>query len=298
MFKFLKDDDDKIKVNILIDRPDAPYYPGDDVTAKITIESRSKVKIREARAALVARDMCLYQDDTYTSDFSAPTTNWSSFDREIDRQELLDQGVIAAESTQTFDFSATIPPDASPTCNRGAFVKLNWLVKVTLDRPMAPDVNVDTEFLVLSTPPGELIAPGEFGQSNDPDEAEMAIYLPSKEWVLGDTVDGELRINPQTEFDVTEIRISLAQVETVYQGQGNQYQIKSRIQVAENLKLQPGQKLVYPFSFTIPDDGQVTTNTGSGSISWMVRGVLARPMRPDTYIEEEISVYSTKSAGQ
>lgn len=125
----------------------------------------------------------------------------------------------------------------------------------------------------------------------------MAFYLPRKEWLPGDTIEGELRLTPKTDFDVTEVRLSLAQVETVFQGQGSQYKTKQEMQAATELKLQESQALIFPFSFTIPDDGQATANTGSGAITWALKGVLARHMRPDTYIEEEIFVYSHPQRG-
>lgn len=298
MLEFFKKGDEKVEVTVTLDRPGQSYFPGDTVSADISIEAKEPLKIREARVALVARDMCLYQDNAYAGGDLAPaTTNWSSFDQEITRQTLMGAETIGAGSVKTFNFSATFPDEAAPTCSKSAFIKLNWLIKVTLDRPMAPDINAEAEIEMGSVVPDTTSPPGEYGQSNEPEQAEMAFYLPRKEWLPGDTIEGELRLTPKTDFDVTEVRLSLAQVETVFQGQGSQYKTKQEMQAATELKLQESQALIFPFSFTIPDDGQATANTGSGAITWALKGVLARHMRPDTYIEEEIFVYSHPQRG-
>jgi hypothetical protein len=56
--------------------------------------------------------------------------------------------------------------------------------------------------------------------------------------------------------------------------------------------LQNGQALAYPFSLRIPDSSPPTSQMRQSSVSWMLKGVLARSLRADTRVEEEVLVYS------
>jgi hypothetical protein len=194
---------------------------------------------------------------------------------------------------QVYQFEAAIPSDASPSCE-GNIVKLKWLVKATLDRKMAPDVNAETEVLVFVVPPGRLVGAGEFGHSNEPREAELALALPGKEWVAGDTVEGQLLVRPQKEFDVSEVRVELVCREYVPRAEGHERLSEIKLQVAGKTHLQNGQALSYPFSLRIPDSAPPTSPMRQSSVSWMVKGVLARSLRADTRVEEEIFVYSIR----
>jgi hypothetical protein len=65
-----------------------------------------------------------------------------------------------------------------------------------------------------------------------------------------------------------------------------------KLQVAGKTRLQTGQALAYPFSLRIPDSSPPTSPMRQSSVSWMLKGVLARSLRADTRVEEEIFVYS------
>jgi hypothetical protein len=77
---------------------------------------------------------------------------------------------------------------------------------------------------------------------------------------------------------------------------GNEHLAEQSIQVVGNMKLQPGQDLDLPFSFDIPSPSPTTGSTPNSSVTWLLKGVLARPRRADTRVEEEIFVYSCRQA--
>jgi hypothetical protein len=198
---------------------------------------------------------------------------------------------VPGGTPQVYQFETAIPSEGSPSC-QGNIVKLKWLVKATLDRKMAPDSNAETEVLVFVEPPGRLAGAGEFGHSNEPGEAEMALDLPCKEWVAGDTLEGQLLVRPQKDFDVSEVRVELVCREYVPRSSGHEHVSEVKLQVAGKTHLQNGQALAYPFSLRIPESSPPTSQMRQSSVSWMLKGVLARSMRADTRVEEEIFVYS------
>ena len=69
-----------------------------------------------------------------------------------------------------------------------------------------------------------------------------------------------------------------------------------KVKLEGKTKLQAGQDQVYPFSVTIPADSPVTLTTPNSSITWMLKGVLARFLRGDTRVDGEIEVYSARPA--
>jgi hypothetical protein len=197
---------------------------------------------------------------------------------------------------QTYEFSAVIPASATPTCDGGRIVRAKWLVKATLDRKMAGDFEDKAELMVFVAPPGKMVDAGEFGFSNEPKEANLALTLPCKEWALGETIQGQFIVRPQKEFEATEVRIELVRLEQVPRDKGNEYREEVKVKLAGKTKFQAGQDMKYPFSVAIPSPRPVTWRTRNSVVTWQVKGVLARFLRGDTHVEEEILVYSGRPA--
>ncbi len=297
MFDFLKGG--KAKIHVTLDRPMLPYYLGETVHATVTIEGEKELKIQEARVALVCHEEYEYRYESHHRDSEGQHhtevhTSWQTDEQVIQQQQLMGQGAIPSAFMQTYEFSAAIPASAPPTCDGGRIVRVKWLVKATLDRKLAGDIEDKAELLVFVAPPGQMVSPGEFGFSNEPQEATLALALPGKEWVLGETIQGQLLVRPQKESDATEVRVELVRVENVPRDRGNES--KEEVKVASKTKFQPGQDLTFPFSVAIPSPRPVSGRTRNSTITWRLRGVLARFMRGDTRVEEEIFVYSGRPA--
>ena len=262
---------------------------------------KKKLKIQEGRVALVCQEEYEYRyesrhrdsDGHYHTDVH---TSWQTNEQVIQKQVLMGQSTIPSNFVQTYEFSAAIPANALPTCDGGKIVRAKWMVKATLDRKMAGDIEGKAELLVFVTPPGKMVSAGEFGNSNEPNEAGLALALPGNEWTLGETIQGRLLVRPQKEFEATEVRVELVRLERVPRDKGNEHREEIKVKLAGKTKFQSGQDMAYPFSVAIPSPRPVTWRTSNSSITWQVRGVLARFMRGDTWVEEEIFVYSGRPA--
>jgi sporulation-control protein spo0M len=299
MFDFLKGG--KAKLHVTLDRPMLPYYLGETVHAAVTIEGEKELKIEEARVALVCHEEYEYRYESHHRDsdghhHTAVHTSWATDEQVIQQQVLMGQGAIPSNFMQTYEFSAAIPASAPPTCDGGRIVRVKWMVKATLDRKLAGDIEDKAELLVFATPPGSMVSPGEFGYSNEPKEATLAMALPCKEWVLGETVQGQFLIRPQKAFEATEVRVELVRVEQVPRDRGNESKEEVKVKLAGKTKFEPGQDLTFPFSVAIPSPRPVSGRTRNSSVTWRLRGVLARFLRGDTLVEEEIFVYSGRPA--
>lgn len=291
MFDFLKGG--KATISVQLDRADKIYKPGETVHARVTLEGVKDLKIQNARVALVSVQEYEYRHRERDSDGDYETrTSKTTDELKVWEQQFLGETTIKGNSNQTFEFDMTLPPDALPTVEGGKILNHSWVVKTTLDRKLAGDVEDKQTLYVLTGPSEKMLGSGTHGSSNEPDQAELALKLPDTQFAVGDTISGELIIRPKKEFDATEIRVELARLEKVPRDEGNEHKANVPVKLAGGTRLLPGNEVVLPFQLKIPASVPITCRTRHGSIEWVLRGVLARRMRGDTSVEQELHLYS------
>jgi hypothetical protein len=64
------------------------------------------------------------------------------------------------------------------------------------------------------------------------------------------------------------------------------------VKLSEGTRLTPGQNLTLPFNIAIPSPVPATFSTPNSTLDWLLRGILARRLRKDTIVEEEIIIYN------
>ena len=140
---------------------------------------------------------------------------------------------------------------------------------------------------------------GQFGESNDPQDAALSVWLSKEEWVEGETIERKLMVNPQKDFDVTKIRLGLSRVEKVPMGEGNSYTFTAqKVQLAPAMKLVGGQAREYPFALTLPRSGYPSLISPHASANWFISGILARRLRKDTHVDAQLAVYTAAAQTQ
>jgi sporulation-control protein spo0M len=295
VFDFLKGG--KAELKVTLDRPRAVYNPGDTIHAVVRVEGVKDLKIQSAKIALVSLEEYEYRYEGRDADGDRETRKSKTTDEyRAWENQFLGETTVKGGTDQTYEFDLPLPPDAGPTVEGGKILNFSWLVKTTLDRRMASDVEDKQTIYVLSAPDPTARGAGEFGFANEPAEAEMRLRLPGTAFLAGDTISGELVIRPQKEFDVTEIRVELERLEVVPRDEGNQHKENQVVKLAGGTKLIPGQELILPFQLKIPPSVPITSRTRHGSIDWTVRGVLARRMRKDVFAQQEILLYSAPAS--
>jgi hypothetical protein len=301
MFDFLKGG--KTSVKLTLDRPiskDAtqvyPYYLGETVHARVTLVSEKEVKIREGRIALVYQEEYQYKHrhhsrDSHGHSRTTVATAWATDEREANRQVFLGETSLPAGTQKTYEFDLPIPTNAAPSA-QAEIVHIKWMVKATLDRKMAGDIEDKVDLPVFIGASSTSAQPVEAGVSNEPDEADLIFSLSGKEWVMGETIAGWLQISPKKEFDVTEIRVELVRREIVPRDLGNEHETSMPVKLSDGTHLMPGQNLSLPFNIAIPSPVPATFSTPNSTLDWMLKGILARRLRKDTIVEEKIIIYN------
>lgn len=294
MFNFLKGAN--AQLNVVLDRPMGSYLPGDTVRATVTASADKDFKFQQGRVALLYAERYEYRKRDYdNSDKRWETKNYNTTEEhEVRREIILPEGLLRASAPQTWTFEWQLPPEIPPTY-AGKILQIRWMVKATLDRKLMQDVNASADLTVPSEPPGKRVTPGEFGVAKSPGDAEMFIWLPKEEWLEGETVQGKLIVRPQKEFDVTEVRVELQRVENVPEGEGNTSVANvEKTRVSPGAKYQPGGAQEYPFTFRLPQTATPSIRSPHGTVAWVIKGILARRLRGDFEVQEEIAVFSAQ----
>jgi hypothetical protein len=282
------------KVDITIDVDGVgPFRLGDTVNATITIGAEKGMKAREVRAGLVLWQRYQTIEETRDSDGDWRTSHtWRTDEEWLHRETLLSNEGVPANFQQTYQFAWPLPYDSPAPC-QGKIVQIKYLVKVTVDRAMARDLNEEYTLPVASAPPGRDLREGEYGRSTDP-EAKLRFWLPKLEYVEGEEVTGRLTVEPRQAFDAREIRVELVRRERVTPGDktNNAAVVECNLQLAPSAKLQPGQTMEFDFSLPIPANGNPSHESSKTRLVWQLEGIVNRPLRDDTNVEQEVYVFT------
>jgi hypothetical protein len=293
MFNFLKAG--KVTLNVALDRPSGIYFPGETVHARISLAGDKELKFQEGRVALLYQEKYQYRTVTRRTDaqghsHTEQVLRWQTNDQEVNRLVFLGETVLSEGSNQSFAFDAQIPVSA-PATLPGNIIQVSWLVKATLDRKLINDVNAEAPLVVLVAPAGSQVR-GSYGLSNEPAEAQMSLELPGTEWVAGETLQGTLLVTAQKNFDATEVRVEVEQTEYVSYDQGNQKVNTVPVKLTGKTKFAAGETLRFPFRVQIPQPCCPSGSSNAWSVSWKLKGILARFMRKDSAVEQELKVYT------
>lgn len=285
----------KVQLDVRLDKQ--VYAPGDTIYAHISLQNDKELKIQGGRFALTCQQKYQYKRKHRDSDgHSKVDTTWGTNDLQVFRFDFLPETTLAP-GVQTFETSFALDASAVPS-SKGDIISVAWFAKATLDRKMAADTNSEVEFGVISANPldsaGEI--PREFGVANEPEEARMAFNLKACQATRGQTLAGFLRIFPQKNFGVNEVRLELLRDEYVADVSSSGYDHSKQSKAAEvklagKTQLQTGQYMDIPFSLALPADLAPSFQIDAGYLKYRLQGVLARTLRKDTLVEEEIVVY-------
>jgi hypothetical protein len=251
------------------------------------------MKAREVRAGLVLWER--YQKIDVRTDNDGRDDQryvWQTDEEWLHREALLEDEGVPSGFNQTYSFSWPLPTDAPPPCE-GRIVQIRYLVKVTVDRAMARDLNEELVLPIAVSPPGRNVEGGEFGRSKD-SEARMRLTLPRLEFVEGETISGKLSIDPRQAYDTKEIRLELTRREVVIPGDRTHRTAttEQKLQLSPAQKLLPGVIQEYDFSLPLPAKACPSHDTSKTKCTWELEGIISRSMRDDTNVAQEIYVYT------
>jgi hypothetical protein len=276
-----------VDLHIELDRPAGPYYPGEVVAATIRLESQKEIKVSGLRVRLEAWELSLSEDS------EGSTSKRRTLDQAVAEEILLEEMTLAAGFQEAYRVEFPIPADAfAPYASSS--IRAGWRVKATLARGMKRDTSVEVELPLVVPPPGEQARPGEVGESSHPSDVALRLWLPSREWVEGETIEGRLRISPRKKFDAGQVRIHLQRKERVraprYKSSNTDW--IDRVVLAGKTRFQPGQEVEMDFEFPIPVMGCPSRRTEATTVSYTLGVTLTRRLRKGFSAGAEIWIYN------
>lgn len=129
-----------VDISIALDRADGTYAVGDTVGAQIVLANAKGGKVREVRAGLVRQHR--FQKVDQRRDNNGNYSDyyvWETKEAWVSREVLAAEGELKADDTYHFQWQ--IPANDAATSD-GSNVKVKWLAKVTVDRPMRGNFTV------------------------------------------------------------------------------------------------------------------------------------------------------------
>jgi transcriptional regulator of met regulon len=276
----------EITLDLAMERPAALYMPGDTISVTATIDTAKGANVRKVYAGLVRVSRYQITEQRTDADGDAyDAKTWRTDEQWITREVLAEGRIVAGG--QRHRLAWTIPHDAAPSF-AGEIIQTRWLVKVVADRKLARDASKEIELRVGAAGTAQVAAQRHATNS---DLAIVAFDLPSHA-IEGQTLRGQVQIQPSQRFDVRGVRIELVRQETVTAGDKPHVRETAvqRVDLAGKSTLQPGMPLTHDVALTIPAAGCPTHQTATGSSQWLVKATLDRPLKSDVCASQTMVV--------
>lgn len=289
------------QLTVTLDRADGVYRPGEVIGITVEVQPAKDLKVRGGRVRLSGTEHYQVCSLVLSTDSDGKSTQrysyeWWSDGFFAEDEAFLSDTTLPADVPQRYTFQARVPAGAAPT-STGEILRVEWLVEVKVDRPLAGDLNAEAVVRVPALASGGAAPapPTAYGVSDEPQEAELALVLPGLEAVAGQPVNGELRILPRKDFSAA-VRLELVRSENVPVNQGQSKEKSYVVKLAGSTKFKAGQPQVIPFQAPLPPDAPPSLQMPHGTLTWTVKGILARRLRRDTRIQQAITVFSETAA--
>ncbi len=293
MFNFLKGK--KTEITFTFDRATPVYVPGDTVGITVQIEPDKDMKLQGARFRLTGTELYCYTTEETRQDSDGKwethqVDRWVQNEFFIGEEVFLRETILPNGKPQQYTFQYTLPLECLPSV-KGEILKVEWKASVKLDRKLAGDIQEEAPLTVIWPAPGVDVQPGNYGQSSEPYEADMNFILPGLEAVLNQPYGGQLRVLPHKNFDASEVRLELVHYENVPYDKGNHVEKVDKVILAKGAKFEAGKEQVFLFQAPFLADAPPSLETENGTLTWTLKGVLARRLRKDTLVEQSILLY-------
>jgi hypothetical protein len=285
------------KVDLSVGTDKAAYLPGETVTATVAIRATKELEIEEGRAELVYENEYSYREQFRDSDGSIEVSEQTTTDRVMHATEpFLQPGAVATGAGHEYTVALKLPNDAIAS-GEGEITKVRWKVKAILSRRRANDPDAHTVFTVLSPP--DAYEPSTEPGVDANDDCHLDLRLTgSRDVRPGDSVRGTLVVTPRSELHAEEVRVELVRHESVPRDKGNEeYTVLASSVVSEKPELTTAVPREYSFELPLPGEMCPSLETDQTTVRWYVRGVVARRMRSDYNIAQELNVYTAPSSG-
>ena len=262
--------------------------PGDELNIRVSLAPRDGFQVRRGRVEILCVESYVDRvDDGRRTGRMRLTRILSRYERVFIEDIRVRRGL-----PRYFDIDWTAPPDAVPTAvgiDTGAGdVGITWVVRTSLDVEGARDFNDTREIAIASSPvvDDELAAP--IAAEKLDDLCDISLLLPRGAARASETIEGMLSVKVLRDVNFSDVKAELIRVEAFgYVGEDRRV---DTVTLDTDIELRSGETREWHFHLETGQVDAPSLRTDISSVKWLVKCVLARKMRIDTHIEQEIRV--------
>ena len=280
------------ELSIQLERADGVYYAGETVRARVNVAAEDGAKFREIRAGLLLEEKYQRIERHRDSDGDISHNHvWRTTEHWAAREQLA-ASEVSKGFRQAYDFEWRVPDAPNPTC-QGKIVAARWLVKATVDRKLARDVNAEAPLYVVAPSPAHATPGGQFSQENSaPDVVMMRFELPRIEYVQGENVAGRLHVEPRQDLSPRAVRVSLQRREVVPGGDRTNVETVVEAQHDYAAQLSAGRPASFDFNFAVPAQWCPSYQSANAHVEWRVEATLDLTLKRDIHAWQALRVYN------
>jgi len=278
---------------------------GSTVTGTVLADADGDLTVRGCEVALLRKVSYLYrQGNMYGGAATVPTRSTEV----VCARGLPCAGPLRAGGLLTVPFSLDVPAEGPGTVT-GALVQIQWVVRVRIQVQGSPPTEATRPIVVLSRAAGRADAAGRPPTSQERGLVAMHFEsLSSRSLVPGATITGMLALDPRRAGGARGLRVELLLREQVHRGpwvgsdptrnpadeSREKDTVVARQVIAHHIEMDPDAPVALPFELRAPARLRAPSlSTDQFSLSWILRGVADRALRPDPYVEVELHGAST-----
>ena len=275
-----------------VELSEATLQPGDRLKVRVSLVPKEDFQARRGRVEIVCEES--YVDDIRTTQTRHGTRRYKET-RILSRYDKVFMGhsTMRRGLSYSFDVDWPVPLNAPPTA-RGVSVHsigvgIAWTVTTSVDVADAGDFH-DTQEIAVVGPRaiGRALSSPLVVQNTD-DRCALTLTLPRRNARSWDTVDGSLRAEISQDMRVSQVRAELIRVEAFGLYRGKDYR-EDLVKVDGSLALRRGETREWRFQLKTEEVEAPSLRTDNSVVTWLVKCVLARRMRFDSRIEQEVWV--------
>lgn len=287
-------------VSLGVDLPEPEVTTGSTVTGTALIEAGVDVDVRGCEVALIRSTSYLYrQGNLYGGATSVPARSTEV----VAARGLTCAGPLGAGRVLTLPFTLAVPADGPGTI-AASLIQINWAVRVRTQVTGSPPKEFTRPFVVLSRASEREAAADAPPAADDRGLVALSFSaLSSRHLLPGAAIIGTLNAAPRRPGSTRAVRVELLLREQVHRGpwigtdparnpadQARETDtVVARQVLAQNIQLDPSQPLALAFMLQAPARlASPSLSTEPFSLSWILRGVADRPLRPDPFVEIEL----------
>ncbi len=263
-------------------------HAGDELKARIDLVPKSSFLVRHGTVELICTETYVQKTSSqYGTHYQKKTQTRAKLG-----ETFSDNGTLRSGVKYSTDVVLIVPPDA-PRSVSGTSVKsiqpgISWEVKASLDVANARDLYESLEVTVVERPSIDdamsrpIVTEAGYRQCN------LTLDVSSGNVGSGDRLDGRLRSDVFQDVAPTEVRAEVVRVEKF--GNDAQDHIVDQVILERDVLLSADTTQEWRFQLNVGHVSVPSLKTEKSSVRWLVKGVLARAMRTDLRVEQEIAV--------